>query len=161
MLLFALERVHRQFAWKTGGLDASQLGRRHPPSSMTLAGLVKHLTFVEEGFTARALGRPLSPPWDARDWVANDDWSWESATSDEPNDLYELWYDTVDRSHRAWREMVTNDGLDVHVDDDGDGDYVVNRRRVLVDLLEENLLHTGHASLLREAVDGLTGNDPP
>jgi hypothetical protein len=30
-----------------------------------------------------------------------------------------------------------------------------------VDLLEENLLHNGHASLLREAVDGLTGNDPP
>jgi hypothetical protein len=30
-----------------------------------------------------------------------------------------------------------------------------------MDILEENLLHTGHASIVREAVDGLTGNDPP
>lgn len=40
-------------------------------------------------------------------------------------------------------------------------DYVMNRRRALTDILEENLLHTGHTSILREAIDGLTGNDPP
>lgn len=40
-------------------------------------------------------------------------------------------------------------------------DYVVNRRRALMDMLEENLLYTGQASVIREAVDGLVGNDPP
>ena len=36
-----------------------------------------------------------------------------------------------------------------------------NLRRVLVDLIEEYIRHTGHADLLREAVDGLVGEDPP
>jgi hypothetical protein len=34
-------------------------------------------------------------------------------------------------------------------------------RRLLTDLIEEYGRHTGHADLLREAVDGLTGEDPP
>jgi len=54
---------------------------------------------------------------------------------------------------------VADGGLDVHCTDDPG--YVVNRRRRLVDILEENLLHTGQTSIIREAIDGLTGNDPP
>jgi hypothetical protein len=91
MLSFAVDRARRQFAWKTGGLDAEQLRRRHPPSTMTLARLVKHMSFVDAGFTATAAGRPLGQPWDAREWADNDDWSWESAVSDDPLDLYALW----------------------------------------------------------------------
>lgn len=72
MLQFALDRVRRQFAWKTGGLDGEQLRRLHPPSTMTLAGLIKHMAFVEHGFTAKAADQPLGPPWDVRDWVGND-----------------------------------------------------------------------------------------
>jgi len=37
----------------------------------------------------------------------------------------------------------------------------VNRRRRLVDILEENLLHTGQTSVIREALDGSVGDDPP
>jgi len=37
----------------------------------------------------------------------------------------------------------------------------VNLRRVLVDLHDEYARHVGHADLLREAIDGLTGEDPP
>lgn len=57
VLLFALDRAHWQFAWKTSGLDADQLRRTHPPSTLTLAGLIKHLAFVEDGFTGRASGK--------------------------------------------------------------------------------------------------------
>lgn len=35
MLQFAVDRVRQQFAWKTGGLDAEQLRRTHPPSTMS------------------------------------------------------------------------------------------------------------------------------
>ena len=35
------------------------------------------------------------------------------------------------------------------------------QRRLVCDLIEEYGRHTGHADLLREAVDGLTGEDPP
>lgn len=41
-----------------------------------------------------------------------------------------------------------------------DGD-TFTLRRFLVDLIEEYARHTGHADLLREAVDGMTGEGPP
>ncbi|WP_041792318.1 mycothiol transferase [Microlunatus phosphovorus] len=160
LLLFALDRVHKQFAWKTGGLDAEQLGRRHPPSTMTLAGLIKHLALVELTWTARALGESPGPPADEVDRSADPEWEWRTAVTDGPEVLYDLWYRTAARTRQIWGQIVADDRLDATVPW-GSDDYVVNLRRVLVDILEENLLHTGHASMLREAVDGLIGNDPP
>src|SRR5215813_11931991 len=137
ILCFALERVHKQFAWKTGGLSADQLRRQHPPSTMTIAGLIKHMAFVEDGFTAMAHDRPLGPPWDNRDWVANDDYGWRSAVTDDPAELYALWYAAVDRSGKAWTEMINDGGLDITVAWGGNNDEQVSRRRILIDLLEE------------------------
>lgn len=162
ILCFALERVHQQFAWKTGGLTAEQVRRRHPPSTMTLAGLIKHLASVEDAWTAKAHGRTPDLPWNAVDWDRGADWDFQSALTDEPAELYALWYGVVERSRVAWREMIADDGLDALIQwGSGDGEpYIVSRRRILVDLLEENLMHTGHADVLREAVDGLRGNGP-
>ena len=36
-----------------------------------------------------------------------------------------------------------------------------NLRRLVCDLIEEYGRHTGHADLIREAVDGRVGEDPP
>lgn len=68
MLCVALDRVRVQFAWKTGRLDAEQLRWQVPPSTMTLAGLIKHMAFVEDGLTARAgaSGARWSPMADSR-----------------------------------------------------------------------------------------------
>lgn len=87
-MLFALDRVHRQFAWKTGGMTAEQLRRRHPPSELTLAGLIKHLTVVEAAWTADAHGLPEA---------ASNGTEWESAITDDPEKLYTQWYDTIAR----------------------------------------------------------------
>ena len=43
----------------------------------------------------------------------------------------------------------------------GSADTKANARRLICDLIEEYGRHTGHADLLREAVDGLVGEDPP
>lgn len=159
MMGFAIDRVRRQFAWKTAELTAEQLRRRHPPSTMTLAGLIKHLAFVDAGFTARAAGRPLGPPWHERDWVGNDDWCWVSAVGDDPNELYALWFREAEKARKTWTALSADGGLDVQVDE-GDPDRISNRRRFMIDLLEEYLRHTGQADLLREAIDGRRGNDP-
>lgn len=159
MLQFAVDRVRQQFAWKTGGLDAEQLRRRHPPSTMTLAGLIKHMAFVEDGFTGQAAEQPLGAPWDTRSWVENDEWGWESAVTDDPQELYALWYGAAARSRATWQQLSADGGLDVVIPDE-DPKWSRNRRRILIDLLEEYLKHTGHADVLREAVDGLRGNDP-
>ncbi|MFC7621440.1 DUF664 domain-containing protein [Microlunatus sp. GCM10028923] len=148
MMLFSLDRVHRQFAWKTGGLTAEQLQQRHPPSKLTLAWLVIHLTRVEADWTAKAEGRSHEESLDGMDWDEH---------GRHPDRLYGLWYETIARTRQSWATMIND--LDTVLP--WGPDYTVNRRRTLTDILEENLLHTGHASIVREAVDGLIGNDPP
>jgi uncharacterized protein DUF664 len=159
-LCWALERVHQQFAWKTGGLTAEQLRRQHAPSKMTLAGLIKHMASVEECWTADAQGREPDLPWVPSE--TEEDWDWQSAVDDDPEELYALWYGVVARTVPAWREMGKDGGLDKGVyRGEWQGEpYIVSRRRMLLDVLEENLMHTGHADVLREAVDGLRGNGP-
>ena len=160
LLLFALDRVHRQFAWKSGNLDAAQLQQKHPPSKLTIAWTIKHLASVEAHWTALAQARPVGTPWEVADRTGNTEEGLDAIIGTEPDDLYRLWYDTIDRCRAAWVEMIADDSLATTVTWGGD-DYVVNRRRALVDILEENLLHTGQTSIIRESIDGLTGNDPP
>lgn len=157
MLCFALDRVRKEFAWKTGGLNAHQLRQRLPPSTMTLAGLIKHLALVEHRFTSMAQDRPAVSP---QDHDAPDGDEWESALTDEPEALYAMWYGAVEQSRDAWAEMITDGGLDGIVADP-DPAWNKNRRRILVDLLEENLIHLGHVDLLREAIDGRRGHGWP
>lgn len=159
LLLFALDRVHRQFAWKSGGLTSEQLGTKHPPSGVTVAGTMVHLAKVEEMWTASAAGRAAGLPVIGSDGKEHYDAEWQEAPTLPPEDLYSLWYGTIARCREEWAGLIADGGLDIEcMDDPG---YVVNRRRRLIDILEENLLHTGQSSMVREAIDGLVGNDPP
>lgn len=170
MLLFALDRSRSTFAWKTGGLDAEALNRRQPPSTMTLGGLLKHLALVEDTYTVLDVtGSPsahgerlqrLGPPWETAD-PEDPQWVWTSAADDSPEELYALWRGAVNRSRAAWAVALADGGLDQRTRSPLWGDDGPNLRRVLVDLHDEYARHLGHADLLREAVDGLVGEDPP
>lgn len=161
-LLFALDRVRAQFAWKCGGLDAAGLRKRHPPSEMTLGGLVKHLALIEDYRVATHLtGEPLGEPWNQGDFDHDPDWEWHSAANDSPEELYALWQGAVERSKAAWARVLADGGLDAPSKYTTESGERPNLRRVLIDTIEEYLRHTGHADLLREAVDGLVGEDPP
>lgn len=162
MLLFALDRSRLTLAWKCGGLDAAGLSKPLPPSAMTLGGLLKHLALVEDFYTTRDVtGEPMGPPWREADFEADPDWEWHSAASDTPEVLYELWCGAVGRSRAAWAAAVASGGLDQPAKFTSEPGEPRNLRRVLVDLHEEYARHVGHADLLREAVDGLIGEDPP
>jgi hypothetical protein len=162
MLLFALDRSRAVFAWKTGGLDADGLRKPYPPSTMTLGGLVKHLALVEDYYTSRDLtGEPVGAPWDAVDFDADPDWEWRTAGQDSPGDLYGLWRDAVGRSRAAWAAALADGGLDQPSKHKLPSGESPNLRRLIVDLHDEYARHAGHADLLREAVDGLVGEDPP
>ncbi len=159
MLLFALERSRAQFAWKCGGLGAAGLARTRPPSSMSLGGLLKHLALVEDHYTAVALtGNPMPAVWAGYD---GPDWEWRTAADDTPDELYALWRDAVERSREAVARLVTDGGLDQPSKLVTEAGASPNVRRILVDLHDEYARHVGHADLLREAVDGLVGEDPP
>ncbi|MCW2907870.1 MAG: hypothetical protein JWL68_2659 [Actinomycetia bacterium] len=162
MLLFALERSRAQFAWKCGGLDATGLRRQHPPSAMTLGGLVKHMAGVEERMMALAVtGQPPAPPWDAIPPGTDPDWEWRTAADDSPEELYALWRSAVERSVAAVDAALPDGGLDRLAALTLGNGKSPNLRRMLVDLHDEYARHVGHADLFREAVDGLVGEDPP
>lgn len=162
MLLFALDRSRATFAWKCGGLDAAGLSKPLPPSAMTLGGLLKHLALVEDFYTTRDVtGESMGPPWRQADFDADPDWEWHSAASDTPEALYGLWRGAVERSRVAWETAVADGGLGQPARFTPESGEPRNLRRVLVDLHEEYARHLGHADLLREAIDGLVGEDPP
>jgi len=157
MLLFALERARAQFAWKCGGLDRAALSKALPPSTMTLGGLLKHLALVED---THFTGQPLGGPWVKEDFDADPDWEWHSAAGDSPEELYELWQGAVQRSQALLAALLADGGLDQRSARDWNGQSP-NLRRMVIDLSDEYCRHLGHADLLREAIDGLTGEDPP
>ena len=161
-LLGSLERQRAIIAWKCGGLDAAGLDATLPPSSMTLGGLLKHLALVEdEYFTVRLLGRDRPPPWDAVDWDADPDWEWHSAAADSAEQLRALWQDAVTRSRSAVTQALAGGGLGQLTRYTTSSGESPSLRRILIDMIEEYARHAGHADLIRESVDGLTGEGPP
>jgi uncharacterized damage-inducible protein DinB len=155
--LITLERNRRTFAWKCAGVDTAGMTLRLGPSSVTLGGLLKHLAWVEElYFQHRLAGRAPMEPFDSLDLETDwEDWAWRTAADDTPQALHALWTEAVHRSRDSLAKALSNGGLD-HATHDG-----MSLRRLLADLIEEYARHTGHADLLREAVDGTIGEGPP
>lgn len=155
--LTTLERNRLTFGWKCADIDAAGMSLRLGPSAVTLGGLLKHLAWVEElYFQERLSGRAVLAPFDRLDHEADwEDWPWRTAAQDSPEELRALWTDAVHRSRDALADALSNGGLEQR------GRDGMNLRRLLVDLIEEYARHTGHADLLREAIDGATGEGAP
>jgi hypothetical protein len=109
----------------------------------------------------RLLGRPSAAPWDTVDWAADPDWEWWSAAVDAPDELMELWRAATARSHQAVAGVLADGGLDTRAQFVTRSGESPSLRRLLIDVIEEYARHAGHADLIRETVDGLTGEDPP
>ena len=157
-LIGFLDYQRATFAWKCAGLDAAGLAVTVAASSMTLGGMLKHLAYVESDWLSRWLhGRDRQPPWDTVDWKADPDWEWHSAAQDSPEQLHALWQDAVAQSRALVTQALAEDGLaqlSRHTWTDG---RAPSLRWILVHLIEEYARHNGHADLLRESVDGQTG----
>ncbi|MET7376419.1 DinB family protein [Micromonospora arida] len=161
-LLGFLERQRATLAWKCGALDAEGLRAKLAPSSMTLGGLLKHMARVEDDiFSSWLLGREAGPPWNTVDWDADPDWDWHSAAEESPEQVVAHWRSAVDRSRVVVAEALADGGLEQL------GRFTNSRgesptlRYILLTLIEEYARHLGHADLIRESVDGLTGESPP
>jgi uncharacterized damage-inducible protein DinB len=145
-------------AWKCAGLDAAGLRATVAASSMTLGGMLKHLALVEDWWFSQWLhGRDPVPPWDTVDWDADPDWDWHSAAEDSPERLHALWQDAMARSRSAVAEALADGGpgrLARRAWPDG---RAPSLRWILCHMIEEYARHNGHADLLRESLDGLTG----
>jgi hypothetical protein len=160
-LVGALDRLRTTFRWKADGLDSAGLQTRIGASSLTIGGLLKHLACAEtQMWHTKLSGAPIGAPWDSADWDADPDWDFNSAANDTPEQLYAIWDDTIERSRATLSAALADGGLDQLVHLNWGGQHL-SLRRLVCDLIEEYGRHTGHADLLREAVDGLVGEDPP
>ncbi len=146
------------FRMKCAGLTQEQLARRHPPSAMTLGGMMKHLALNEAGWFGHTLaGRPYPSVFASVDWDSDPDWEWRTAADDDPVELRALYDDCVRRADDAIGEALARGGLDAESVEQSSSGGAFNLRWILLHMLEEYARHNGHADLLREAVDGATG----
>jgi uncharacterized damage-inducible protein DinB len=145
---------------KTEGLTQQQLAQPLPPSTMTLGGLLKHLAVVENWwFSMVLMGHEDVEPFVSVDWDADPDWEWHTAKDDSPEELRRLYDDFVARSDRFIQQTIDEggglDALGVRPSRREEGQFSL--RWIVAHMIEEYARHNGHADLIRESVDGTTG----
>jgi uncharacterized damage-inducible protein DinB len=137
---------------KCEGLDAEQLARRSvEPSTMSLLGLLRHMAEVERAwFHRRFAGLDIPKRYQTE---ADPDADFNGAVAD-PAVVEEAW--AAWREEVAFAEQFTRDHDLDFVGSDSEGEPV-SLRELLVHMIEEYARHNGHADLLRERIDGRTG----
>jgi uncharacterized damage-inducible protein DinB len=140
---------------KCEGLSREQLAVAHPPSSLTLGGLLYHLALVEESWMeVRFLGLPEREEWVGVDWESDPDWEFRTASGFEAADLLGRYRSACERSRAVVERATSLDQESVMTFKDG---RHFTLRWVLLHLIEETARHAGHADLIREAIDGAVG----
>ncbi|MCA2216558.1 DinB family protein [Jidongwangia harbinensis] len=139
---------------KCDGLSPEQLATRSvPPSTMSLLGLIRHMAGVEHSWFRRTLQGDRDTPrpfWSAE----QPDVDFEGAVADPA---------VVENAFAVWQAQIAaaDQWLDSGVELDGLVDMAngqrVSVRDVLIHMVEEYARHCGHADLLRECIDGRTG----
>jgi uncharacterized damage-inducible protein DinB len=138
---------------KTDGLTPAQLATQSvPPSTMSLLGLLRHLAKVErDWFRRTAAGQDVPRLY----WSEADrDEAFTGAVADESvvAEAFAHWEREV-----AFAEAFVEEHRDlgeVYTYRDGD---TISLRELLLHMVEEYARHCGHADLLRECLDGRTG----
>lgn len=155
-LRYYLQHYRLTLAMKCDGLDAEQLARRSvPPSTLSLLGLVRHLAKVEHSWFRRVLQEQPEQP--RLYWSADvPDLDFDGAVPDAAvvADAWATW-EAEAQAADAWLDAFPEEDLGRVVPKGPDGTVPV--RDVLVHLVEEYARHLGHADLLRECIDGRTG----
>ena len=154
-LLGFLDYQRATLAWKCAGLDDAQLRIALPPTSMTLGGLLKHLARVEDHWFGEVVaGGGKLEPWATMPWAAE----WQNAGDQSAEDLRRLWAGRVEASrYVVARELEAGASALEATYSAWGGQGHPSLRWVLVHMIEEYARHNGHADLLREALDGQTG----
>jgi uncharacterized damage-inducible protein DinB len=157
-LLGFLDYQRATLEWKTRGLDAAGLAATTAASAMTLGGLLKHISWVERyWFAWRLRGGDPGEPWNSIDWDSDPDWDWHSAADDSPEELRELWSRCCEASRADVTAVLSDSGLDALARTTWPDGTSPSLRWILVHMIEEYARHNGHADLLRESIDGETG----
>ncbi|MBC3986712.1 DinB family protein [Streptomyces sp. AC536] len=145
----SLDRHRDAVLWKLDGLDDEALRRPMTPSGTTLLGLVKHLATVEYGWFCTAFGCETKPFW------------FDPSTDDMSVGPNEATADIVEFYGRA-RAAADTAIEELRLDALGTSwnGTTVSMRWVLIHMIEDTVRHAGHMDIVRELIDGATGDHP-
>jgi uncharacterized damage-inducible protein DinB len=137
----------RSFLNICAGLTAEQLATRAIPSSnLSLLGIIRHLTKVERVWLRiRAAGQDVPPVFELGTDVDFDEVDAAEA---------QAWVERLVEEMRLCDEAVA--GVDFETTIEA-RDVTMSLRSVVVHVITEYARHNGHADLIREAIDGITG----
>ncbi|MGC1184449.1 MAG: DinB family protein [Candidatus Dormiibacterota bacterium] len=151
-----LEDQRKVLAWKCQGLSEAQLKEAAaPPSNLTLLGLVRHMAEVERGWFRKNLAaEPIGDIWCSETRPEAD---FEDLAEADVAEAFSVWEEECRRA----RDILKNvESLDVT--------FITQRSKTQMSarwmvnhMIEEYSRHNGHADLLRERIDGTTGDFPP
>ena len=137
---------------KVDGVSPAHASATPLRSSTSIAGLVKHLALVEDGwFTTEFGGAPDPEPWLGVDWDADPDWEFHTGQHEPLADLVAQYEVSCARS----RAVTAAHDLDDIGANTSRREFTL--RYALVHLIEETARHLGHLDILREQLDGTTG----
>lgn len=148
VMLEAFLDYHRAtLLWKVSGLSDADLRRRLVPSLTTLLGMVKHLAYVERWwFQMVFAGEDLPVPWTKQDPDAD----FRVEPDETTESILAFYHQQVARS----RAITATASLDDLARSPG-RDCAL--RWIMIHMIEETARHNGHADILRELIDGATG----
>lgn len=150
MLAGFLSTQRKTLAAKCAGLtDADLATRSVPPSTLSLLGLVRHLTDVERRWFRHVLAAEDAPPHYSSPTTPDGDF--DNAA---PENVTEAWHQWHTKKEFA-DNLTASLPLDATGHDSWRGE--VSLRWVLIHMVEEYARHNGHADLLRERIDGRIG----
>jgi len=136
---------------KCAGLGPKHLrARSAPPSKLTLLGLVRHMAEVERSWFRRRVGGERIPFL----YCTEDNWNadFDEVDKGDAEADFAAYSAEVERARAVVAERSLDDTF-FH----SHRDATLNVRWVYVHMIEEYARHNGHADLLRERIDGVTG----
>ncbi|MGC9441525.1 DinB family protein [Streptomyces sp. WG5] len=138
------------------GLTDEQAASRPSASELSLAGLVKHVAEVEQGWIARAKQEPPA--------VARDESNWHECfvlVGDETVASQLAYWEEVAAGTEAFVRSVSSldDTFPLPNDPWFPPDERVSMRWLCLHLIRETARHAGHADIIRESLDGATAWD--
>jgi hypothetical protein len=145
---------YRQVLLRKGqGLTPAQLAVNMAPSDLTIGGLIRHMTLVEDSwFSERLVGQPELEPWASAPWDEDRDWEMTTAAGMTFDDLRLDFEAACDRSRAIMADIDSLDTAAPSLDERP----VRSARWILVHMIEEYARHCGHADLIAQSIDGRT-----
>jgi hypothetical protein len=158
ILLDHLRSYRLTLEMKCAGLDAEQMARRSaPPSTMSLLGLVRHLT-EEERHVRRVMAGEDAPKLYRTAEDRDGDFNGAVADPEVVDAAWRQWRTEVERTDRylaGVTDLATRNAG--HSDFGPEPGGHLQLRELLVAQIAEYARHCGHADLLRERIDGRVG----